>query len=257
MVHMFNKNCVKNTLKSIILSVLMTGSLASLAQSQQSALLDALESRKAVVAVKAVRVEAQLSPNASARVNPKTGKIMVARKAIAAELEKDGTGVIINQGGFIVTNFHIIKGAHRLGVTLFDGTKVGATILHFMPEHDLALLKITPPYPLTPILFANSNSVHLGQEILHIGNSAFLNKTISGGIITGIGKNYFKNIKAPQTVELIRININVYKGDSGGPVLDKNGELIGIIVAKQQNVRRAAFAIPSNKIKELVLDFIN
>ena len=94
------------------------------------------------------------------------------------------------------------------------------------------------------------------QLSIHIGNSDFWNESLVSGKITGlVGARLARNRKN-KIVELIRVNITVYKGDSGGPLLDKNGHLIGLMAAKLKNKERMSLAIPSNKIKKLYLDFV-
>ena len=215
-----------------------------------------LQAEDSIVTVKSLRTEIMPSAHASAAVDPSLSRIVVARTMKTGQLEKTGAGVIISSDGLIVTNLHTILGAQKIAVILHDQTILRAKILHTMPEHDLALLKITTPSPLKPIEFVDSNTVQLGDEVINIGHSVLLRDTISGGVITGLGTSSPDDHPELKTVELIRVNINLYKGDSGGPLLDKQGRLIGMIEAKQISKDKTTFAIPSNKIKKLYLDFI-
>lgn len=207
------------------------------------------QANESLVTVKAFRTEIGGASAAVAR-DPKTGRILVARRAKAAQLSKQGAGVIIHPKGYIVTNLHTVKGAQKVGVALHNGKVLSARILELLPENDLALLMIDPPFDLKPIPIANSDRVRLGDEVINIGNSELLNRTISGGVVYRLGT--VPNPDGSKSVELIQANMNLYKGDSGGPLLDKQGRLIGMIAAKYRSHEKATLAIPSNKIKKLV-----
>ena len=223
---------------------------------QDSVIDTAIKARESIVTVKALKTDFYQSPKASAALDPATGRVILAHKLLSSHALRTGTGVIVSSSGLIVTNLHTIINANKLSVILHDQTSAGAQILHLLPQHDLALLKINPPFGLQPVAFADSDTVKLGDAVTNIGNSELLKETISGGIVTGLGTGYHKVEESRQTVELIEVNINLYSGDSGGPLLDKQGRLIGMIVAKLRNKDKASFAIPSNKIKILYSDFI-
>lgn len=223
---------------------------------QGSLIETALEFRESIVTVNALLAPQGIaSPKAQAAIDAKTGRIVVASKVKAAQVGKQGAGVIIHPSGLIVTNIHTLYNTQKIAVTLFNGRTFGASIVHMLPKHDLALIKINAPLPLKAIEFADSNQIHLGDEIINIGHSELLKETISGGRIIGIGTSHLTE-NGPETIEMIKINMNLYKGDSGGPVLDKQGRLVGMIVAKQLHADKVTYAIPSNKIKKLYLDFI-
>ncbi len=168
----------------------------------------------------------------------------------------NAAGVIIDPTGIIVTNIHTIKDADKIAVTLFDGKIVNAKVIRLLPKHDIALIKVTLPLPLRAIKFADSNSAQLGETIINIGSSNLLKETISEGIIIGLGTSAAKKNQKQTDIEMIEINMNLYKGDSGGPVFNKEGELLGMIVAKNRLEDRVSYAIASNKIKVLYLDYM-
>ena len=210
------------------------------------------EAEKSVVHIQAAGGSILKSPQARAAINPHTGQIIVARGIKTAEIKRSGTGVIINAEGMIVTNFHTIQYAQTILVTFFSGESIPAKIVHMIPQSDLALLKVDPPFPLRPIILADSNKVELGDDVVDIGGSRVLYHVLSGGRIIGLAKN-----NLTQAVEFIKVNIDLYKGDSGGPLLNRQGELVGMIMAEIKNKDKSTLAIPSNKIKILYLDFIN
>ncbi len=214
---------------------------------EESLIQTVLDAKESFVTIKSVNTE--IGPSkASAAIDPRTRHLYVAQRAPAANFEKTGAGVIIDANGIIATNLHVIAFAKKTAVVLHDNTVVGAKIIRYVPEDDLALLKIDPPYPLKAIAIADSDQIQLGEEVINVGNSKLLTHTISGGRITRIGTTGDENNKH---VELIQVNMNLYKGDSGGPLLDKQGRLLGMIVAKYKSQDKATLAIPSNKIKKL------
>ena len=250
----------KNVTKQSVLKISLLCSLFLLntppIHAVNSVIDTVMKEKESLVAVYALGVPAFGSPHSSVAIDPKTGRMLVASSLKTAQLTQKGAGVIIRADGFIVTNIHTIQGAQRIAIELHDGRRVGAQVIHFLPKHDLALLKINPPYPLRPIAFEDSNTVQLKDEVINIGSSDLLKETLSAGIVIGLGTSSISPEQKQKSVELIEVNINLYKGDSGGPLLNKEGKLIGMIVAKLHNKNRSAFAIPSNKIKKLYLDYI-
>lgn len=224
----------------------------SLCLSQPSSLIDkAVQAARSIVHIEAVNIERAPFGKQSAVVNPSTGQILIARTVPIVKEVKKGAGVIISSSGLIVTNLHTIFGADKIAVHLPDGSTLSAKILHLAEDSDLALLKIDPVSALIPVEFADSNLIHLRDPVINIGSSNLLKETISGGIINSLGIN-----SLTKEVELIKVNINIYKGDSGGPLLNNQGQLIGMMMGKFRNKDRASVAIPSNKIKKLYLDYI-
>ncbi len=213
-----------------------------------------LKSEKSVVGITALKTEIRKSPRVSAAIVPAAGKILIGRKIRTAYEVKQGAGVIVSNDGLIVTNFHTIRMARIIKVKLPDHKVVNARIIHIMPENDLALIKVPSSLSLIPIKFANSDTVNIGERVFNIGHSALLNHTISEGIVTGLGIEPSANGK--KSIELIKVNIDIYKGDSGGPLLNEQGLLIGMMAAKIKNRYHASLAIPSNKIKKLFMDFM-
>ncbi|MDP8266764.1 MAG: serine protease [Candidatus Aceula meridiana] len=183
-----------------------------------------------------------------------TGKIVQLKGIRAVQVTKNGSGVIIDPVGVIVTNAHVVSNAGRIDVTLHDGTTVEATPLKVIPNQDLAFLKIEPPFPLTRVEIANSQAVPMGAEVITVGSSPFLKKTISAGRITGVAKSMRQGPSEPEG--LFRVNINIYHGDSGGPLFNYRGHLVGLMVARQMEQDRFTFAIPSNTILKSYLEYL-
>ena len=244
----------KYLLKSLLISGFLLSWNDSVSSASETGLESLLKSRESIVSIHAL-IDETIQPTQQPMLDSKTGRVVVARRIRSAERQRSGAGVIIHPSGLIVTNIHIIRSAKKIAVILHDGTTHAAAVLNILGPEDLALLKIDPPFPLKPIEFADSNEVHLGDDVVNIGHSQLLKETISGGRIIGLGTSLLPG-DTKESVEMIKINMSLYRGDSGGPVLDKDGRLIGIIVAKQVSKEKAAFAIPSNKIKKLYLHTI-
>lgn len=190
----------------------------------------------------------------SAFIDPDTGQLIQLDSIRAAEYTREGSGVVIDPAGVIVTNAHTVNNSARTEVRLIDGQQVPAQTLKVIAEQDLAFLKIEPPCPLSRVDIVDSGTVQLDSEVVTVGSSPFLQKTISGGRVIGYAKhgNFYEN-SAP---DLFEININIYQGDSGGPLFNSKGQLIGLMVAKQGDQDRRCFAIPSDKIIRAYLDLI-
>lgn len=184
-------------------------------------------------------------PDARVTVDPRTGGLMAMTARRLQFQEKKGAGVIISSDGHIVTNTHIIFGSQEILVTFRDGKEIPARILFISREDDFSILQAKTDRPLKAVEFAEPNQAALGEEVNTIGHSDLLKGTISGGIISGLGT---RQTEQGPVVELLRLNINHYSGDSGGPVFDRAGRLIGLISSKRLSAERELFAVPADKI---------
>ncbi len=165
------------------------------------------------------------------------------RKGIAS-YERHGAGIIIDPSGIIVTNTHIIANAPQILVGLSNGKVYEASVL-YINESDFSFIKIDPPSKLKAISWADSSTVPIGEPILAIGNSDYDNQSILGGQITSLIESMSTN-----AIEMLEVNLNLYQGDSGGPILNKQGQLLGLIMGKRQSQERRSYAIASNKIRQ-------
>lgn len=223
----------------IFLNALSFGASASLVLAQPS-LIELIEQKKdAIVTVQAQMVD----PNSKSTDGTAAG---------VAVLEKTGAGIIIDPAGYIATNTHTILYAQFIFVTLQDGTRLAATIAAIAPGTDFTLLKIKPTFPLKTLSWSEESTISLGTEVISIGNSALWKKTICGGKITGIA-----NKISQDTVALIEMDLELDRGDSGGPVLDRQGNFLGIIIAKNTRTPRSSYAIPSAEIRNFYLNHLN
>jgi len=208
------------------------------------------ESLPSIVTIATENTKLFQSPQTAAARDPRTGRVVVRKGLTTASYNRIGAGIILDTSGIIVTNAHTISKANRIMVILHDQTRIPAQPIKVISNYDLAYLQITPPFPLLPIILADSDAVQLRDEIVTVGNSELLKQTISGGHIIGIGTSASEKQSGIDATGLLQTSINLYKGDSGGPLLDKKGHLIGLMVAGQIKKDHSSFAIPSNKIKQ-------
>jgi S1-C subfamily serine protease len=168
-----------------------------------------------------------------------------------------GSGFILDKQGHILTNNHVIDNAQRVEVTLYDKHKYKATVVGVDKSHDLALLLINNAPNLQPATLAESNSLTVGQRVYAIGNPFGLSGTMTRGIISAI-----RSIRGPNNnpiEDAIQTDAAVNPGNSGGPLLNSRGEVIGITTLIANNGADQSsgigFAIPVNTAKAVIADF--
>ena len=176
--------------------------------------------------------------------------IIIIQKNIAS-----GSGVIISDDGYIVTNRHVINNAEEIEVVLFDKRTYNAIILGEDPESDLALLKINEK-KLPFLEFDNSNNIKVGEWVLAVGNPYNLNSTVTAGIISAKSRQI--NILNDGGIEaFIQTDAAINSGNSGGALVNTNGKLVGIntaIQSKTGSFSGYGFAIPSNMVQKIIND---
>ena len=165
-----------------------------------------------------------------------------------------GSGIIISNDGYIITNLHVIKGNRSIDVELDDGQVYAANLIGFDNRSDLAVIKITPLNPLKPIQVSNSSSVEIGDQVIAIGNAFGLGKTFTSGIISATGRDY-----GNPYLDLIQTDAAINPGNSGGALINHKGNLIGIntkIFSKTGSYAGIGFALPANKMIEVASEII-
>jgi Do/DeqQ family serine protease len=170
-----------------------------------------------------------------------------------------GSGVIIREDGYIVTNNHVIEGATEIEVTLNSNQTYPATLVGTDPATDIALLKINASgLPVVP--FGDSDKLRLGEWVIAIGSPYDLRSTITAGIVSAKGRsmpNYTGEFKIES---FIQTDAAVNPGNSGGALVDKSGNLVGIntaIISNTGSYAGYSFAVPSNIVKKIVYDLID
>ena len=165
-----------------------------------------------------------------------------------------GSGIIISDDGYIITNLHLIQGTTLIEVELDDGQVYPATLIGFDERSDLAVIKISPMDALKEIEVSNSSSVQIGDQVIAIGNAFGLGKTFTSGIISATGRDY-----GNPYLELIQTDAAINPGNSGGALINHKGNLIGMntkIFSKTGSYAGIGFALPANKMIEVASEII-
>lgn len=167
-----------------------------------------------------------------------------------------GSGVIISGDGYIVTNNHVIQGADKIEVVLNDKRSYMAEVVGTDPNTDVALIKISEK-ELPYLAYGNSDMVKIGEWVLAVGNPFNLNSTVTAGIISAKGRNNILAGKSNPVESFLQTDAAVNPGNSGGALVNTNGELIGIntaIASNNGSYQGYSFAIPVNIVKKIVSD---
>ncbi|MFQ5450220.1 MAG: Do family serine endopeptidase [Nitrospinaceae bacterium] len=167
-----------------------------------------------------------------------------------------GSGVIINPQGYILTNEHVIGKAVRIKVTLIDKREFDAHLVGADRKSDLAVVKIESRKPLPYVKMGRSDDLMIGETILAIGNPFGLQHTVTSGIISALNRTVQAGKNAIYQ-DFIQVDASVNPGNSGGPLLNINGSLIGITTAIYQKAEGIGFAIPIDNAKRVVSDLIS
>ncbi len=170
-----------------------------------------------------------------------------------------GTGFIWGEQGYIVTNYHVVENANKVMITLQDQTSWPAEVVGLAPERDLAVLKITAPKEkLTALSLGDSSLLSVGRKVLAIGNPFGLDATLTTGVVSALGRE----IESPNQRKIggvIQTDAAINPGNSGGPLLNSQGQLIGVntmIYSPSGASAGIGFAIPVNTVKDVVPQLI-
>jgi S1-C subfamily serine protease len=163
-----------------------------------------------------------------------------------------GTGVVIDDKGDILTSLHVVEGSNEIRVTFADGSQSRATILGTLPEKDIAVLQAEIlPELLTPAVLGNPGAMRVGDEAFVVGNPFGLYSSMSTGVISGFNRQFKLPEKDIEMQGMIQIDAAVNPGNSGGPLLNRNGDVIGIVTGivnptDQNFFVGIGFAVPIN-----------
>ncbi len=173
--------------------------------------------------------------------------------------EGTGSGSIIDQQGHILTNYHVVKDAQKLSITLADGEEYEGKVVGVDAENDLAVIKFNPRgKSLVAIPFGSSKNIKVGQKVLAIGNPFALERTLTTGIISGLGRPVKTN-SGLVIREMIQTDASINPGNSGGPLINSRGQMIGInamIFSPSGGSVGIGFAVPIDTAKRIVPDLI-
>ena len=158
-----------------------------------------------------------------------------------------GTGFIIDNDGYVVTNYHVMEGATAAAIYTYEGDTHNVALIGYDDNFDIALLKIEGIFERLKL--ANSDDVQIGKKVIAIGNPLGLQFSVSEGIVSAVHRTGLNDIQA-----YIQTDAALNPGNSGGPLIDKNGKVIGINNFKIGNGENLGFALESNYIKDVVND---
>jgi S1-C subfamily serine protease len=148
------------------------------------------------------------------------------------ELEQLGSGVVVSGRGEILTSYHVIAAADELRVTFSDGTQSVAAVVAQAPEDDVAVLvAATPPAEVFPAVLGNPGAVRIGDETYALGHPLGLTASLTAGVISGLGRSFELQQTRQTLTDLIQFDAAVNPGSSGGPLVNRDGQVIGIVAA--------------------------
>lgn len=156
---------------------------------------------------------------------------------------QSGSGIVLDTNGRILTSLHIVQGATEITLVFSDGSTSPAVIETARPENDIAVLRaLRPPAALVPATLGDPRSVRIGDLAIVVGNPLGLTRSLSAGSISGLGRS-FQGAGRTQVLEgLIQFDAAVNPGNSGGPLLDRNGDVIGIVTGLANPAGRDVFS---------------
>ena len=166
-----------------------------------------------------------------------------------------GTGILIDPRGYIVTNQHVIEDVSLLRIRLADGSTANAVVVARNPELDLALLKIDVAQALPIMPVGTASDLMVGETVIAIGNAYGYEHTVSVGVVSAIKRDVNLN-KDMAYKSLIQTDASINPGNSGGPLVNVNGELVGVNVAIRAGAQGIGFAIPADHMVRAVADML-
>jgi S1-C subfamily serine protease len=191
------------------------------------------------------------SAGAYQAIHPSLVLIQVRGPDANGEIEDGlGSGVVIDDRGDILTSLHVVANATDIKLTFADGTQSGAQVINKQPENDIAVIQAsTPPAQLVPAILGNPNAMRVGDEAFVVGNPFGLYGSMSAGVISGFDRSFQIPNGGQRLKGLIQIDAAVNPGNSGGPLLNRDGQVIGIVTGlvnptKQDVFIGIGFAVP-------------
>lgn len=214
--------------------------------------------------VEAADAEYLLLTNLYERVNPSVVNIEIVSSfhSDSGIVDSSGSGFVYDTAGHIVTNSHVVRDAQEILVTFSDGYVANATVVGVDDYSDLAVIEIEPGNaPLWPVTLGDSNTLRVGQRVIAIGNPFGLDGSMTAGIVSALGRSLPSATLLDASYErydnpsIIQVDAAVNPGNSGGPLLNSSGEVIGINTAirtETGSFEGVAFAVPVNTLKRII-----
>jgi serine protease Do len=167
-----------------------------------------------------------------------------------------GTGVVIDERGYVITNYHVVEGVRRIQVTLYDSRTFVARLVAHDPQTDLAIIHIPIKEPLPLIKIGTSRDLMEGERVVAIGNAFGYPHTVTCGFISALNRSV--QVSDTQKYhDLIQTDASINPGNSGGPLLNIDGEMIGINVAVRVGAQGISFAIPVDRAMEVAAELMS
>jgi len=188
-------------------------------------------------------------------VNP---YVIINGSPLESQSTRLGSGFVYDSSGHIITNNHVVDGAENVDVRFVDGNIYAAKVIGTDPYNDIAVLEITDDFTeetITPLMIADSSTLEVGQQIIAIGNPFGLSDTMTTGIVSQVGRLLPNKESGFSIPNVIQTDAAINPGNSGGPMLNLQGQVIGINTAIQSTTGEFSgigFAVPSNTIKRIV-----
>ena len=176
--------------------------------------------------------------------------LMRGRRSAASE----GSGVVIDADGVVLTNAHVVEGADRIRATFADGRQLDADVVGVAPELDLAVLRLRGAAGLTVVPRGSSAGLMLGEPVIAIGNPLGLGHTVTTGVISAVARPLETDARVYQ--DFIQTDASINPGNSGGPLLDARGRLVGVNTAIRADAQGIGFAIPADRALKVARDLV-
>lgn len=165
-----------------------------------------------------------------------------------------GAGFLVDEGGTLLTNGHVVDGADSVMATLYNGERVSAKLMALDPSEDVAILQLPPvPHKYPTVKLGDSDHLRIGQKTVVVGSPFGLGFTLTNGIISGLGPSAGSRKSGPARV--IQTTAPINPGNSGGPLVDSQGRVIGLATAVLMGAQNIGFAIPINIAKQVLAEF--
>lgn len=194
----------------------------------------------------------------TSKVSTVDNTVIINGQPLSGQSTRLGSGFIYDKEGYIVTNNHVVEGSSTVNVTFIDGNTYTAKVVGVDPDNDIAVIQIVDNFSdeaLIPLTLGNSSEMLPGQQVIAIGNPFGLSDTMTTGIVSAVGRLMPNENVGYSIPDVIQVDAAINPGNSGGPLLNMQGEVVGMNTAIKTNTgdfSGIGFAIPSNTIERIV-----